>query len=329
MEDKPKQDPDEVNALETPEPTGTDTPSTAAGSTASSVDGDKKDKPAKKKGNPVMAIISRLNIYLLLFILIVVLAAGIVFIGMQRAKKEAATPTINTTPLTKEDLAKIQGTSASVGDPKQTLAIESNAIFSGQVLVRGGLEVAGQLKLGNALNLPGITVAGTSTFDQFTANSLNVSGDSVMQGSLNVQRTLTVGGGASFGGPVSVPQITIGSLQLNGDLTFSRHIDAGGATPGVSSGTAVGSGGTVSISGTDTAGTVNINTGGSPPAGCFATISFNQRFNATPHVVVTPVGSAGGGVNFYVNRSTTNFSICTVTGAPAGSNFAFDYIVIE
>jgi hypothetical protein len=119
------------------------------------------------------------------------------------------------------------------------------------------------------------------------------------------------------------------SLQLSGDLQITRHIDAGGGTPGKSDGTALGNGGTSSVSGTDTAGTVTINTGGSPSTGCFATITFTNRFSGTPHVVVTPVGSAAGGLNYYINRSASNFSICATNSAPAGQTFSFDYIVID
>lgn len=288
-------------------------------------------KPEKK--NPLAGglknITSRLNIYLLLFILILVSAVFIVFIGMQRSKKELAQPTVNTTPLTQETLDQINNSDASVGDPKQTLSVESNAIFSGAVLVKGNLDVAGTIKVGGPLNLPGLSVSGTSTFDQITANGLAVSGDTGLQGSLNVQNNLTVAGSAQFNGPVSVPQLTVQSLVLAGDLAITRHIDAGGGTPGLISGNALGAGGTASVSGTDTAGTLAVNTGGGPGAGCFATITFAQRFNQAPHIVITPVGSAAAGLNYYITRNTASFQICTTSPAPSGANFAFDYIAID
>lgn len=283
----------------------------------------------KSKFGGVQGIITRLNIYLLLFIFIVIIAVIVVFIGVQRSKKEAATPTVNTQKLTADELAKLNSGDAKVGDAKQTLTIESNAIFSGKVLVRDSVDIAGTLKVGGTLSLTGLNVSGSSTFDQLQANKLSIGGDTNIQGQLTVLKNLVITGGASFGGQISAPQITVQSLQLNGDLTFTRHIDAGGANPGKSDGSALGSGGTSSVSGTDTAGTVTINTGGSPPAGCFITVSFAQKFGATPHVVVTPIGSAAGGLNFYVNRSSTNFSICTTNSAPGGANFAFDYIVID
>ncbi len=282
-----------------------------------------------KKGFNLQAIITSINIYFLIFILIVVIAVVVVFIGVQRSKKEAVTPTISTQKLTQEELQKLQSTDSKVGGAKQTLSIESNAIFAGKVLLRDSLDVAGTLKVGSTLTVPGLNVSGSSTFDQLLANKLSITGDATIQGQLNIQKNLVTSGGASFGGQVSAPQLTIQSLQLSGDLTLSRHIDAAGGTPGISNGSAMGPGGTSSVSGTDTAGTVAINTSGSPAVGCFATINFTQKFNTTPHVVITPVGSGAAGINYYINRSSSNFSICTTNAPPGGTSFSFDYIVID
>lgn len=321
-ENKPDSSLDDSNSLENPE-TGPVQSASEKPKEAS-----KKDK---KKFGPggIKGIISRLNIYLLLFILIVVLAVFIVFIGMQRSKKELETPTIQTTPLTQETLDRLNSGDASVGDPKQTLSVESNAIFSGAVLVKGNLDVAGEIKVGGALNLPGLSVSGSSTFDQITANQLAVSGNVGIQGAVNVQNNLTVAGSATFNGPVSVPQLSVQSLVLEGDMVITRHISGGGGTPGLSGGNALGAGGTASVSGSDTAGTVAINTGGGPSPGCFATIFFAVRFNQTPHVVVTPVGAAAAGLNYYITRNATSFQICTINGAPSGANFSFDYVAID
>ncbi len=288
------------------------------------------NKPKSEKINQrVQRLITRVNIYFLLFIFVVVLAGAVVFISLQQNKKQVNEDNLTATRLTAEELQELGNSDAKVGDPKQTLTIESNAIFSGQALIRGDLDVAGEIKVGSNLNLPGLNVSGASTLGQISANDLTVANNASIQGQLNVQRALSVAGSAVFGGPVTAPQITVSTLQVNDDLQLNRHIDAGGQTPSRTNGSALGSGGTSSISGTDTAGTLSVNTGGSPPAGCFATITFTQAFRDTPHVVVTPIGSAGGTVSYYVNRSSTNFSICTSTPPPAGVSFAFDYIVID
>lgn len=333
--EEPVQDPNEVNSLEGPANAdaaggGSDLSSETPTSTTPAPDGKDKDKKKKKtSGSLVQRLVSHVNIYLLIFILIIVLAGVATFVSMQRAKKESAEPTITTQELTQDDIDKISGSETKVGDPKQTLSIESNAIFAGKVLIRDSLDVAGTIKVGGALSLPGLTVAGTSNFDQLQANKLSIAGDTNIQGTLTVQKNLAISGGATFGGNLSAPQVTAQTLQLNSDLTLTRHIDAGGPTPTRANGGGLGNGGTSSVSGTDIAGTLTINTGGSPGAGCFATVTFSAKYNATPHVVITPVGAAAAGLNYYINRSTSEFSVCTTNPAPAGQNFAFDYIVID
>lgn len=285
--------------------------------------------PKKGMGKRLQGLILHINIYVLLFIFILILAGGLVLVSIQRNKKVAGPTTVNTQTLNAEELKELTESEQKVGDPKSTLAIESNAIFSGKVLVRDSLDVAGTIKVGGSLSLPGISVSGESSFDQIRANNLNITGNTQIQGQLNVQKGITTTGGASFGGPISAPQLTVQSLQLSGDLQITRHIDAGGPTPGKSDGSALGSGGTVSVSGTDTAGTITVNTGGGPGAGCFVTVNFVNKFSNTPHVVITPVGSAAAGLNYYINRSNSNFSVCTTNAPSGGQSFSFDYVAID
>ena len=111
-------------------------------------------------------------------------------------------------------------------------------------------------------------------------------------------------------------------LQIPNHLSFtgpspSRTINAG----------VLGAGGSASVNGSDTNGTININTGSNPSAGCFARINFQQAFPGQPHVIVSPVGAAAGQTQYYVDRNNTGFSICTNNPAPANQVFAFDYFV--
>jgi cytoskeletal protein CcmA (bactofilin family) len=331
MEEKPTQTNDDANALETSSSNDVDGAGAleSAPSAADSKATAKSSEPKKSFGMRIRGLITHLNIYLLLFIFIVVLSGGIVLVAFQRDKKAATPTTITTQPLTSDTLNQLKNTEAKVGDPKQTLTIESNAIFSGKVLVRDSLDVAGSLKVGGNLTLPGLTVSGTGNIAQIQGNSLAINGNGSFQGQVTIQKNLTVSAGATFGGPISAPVITTQSLQMSGDLQVTRHIDAGGGTPGKSDGSALGNGGTSSVSGTDTAGTITINTGGSPGTGCFTTVNFTQKFSGTPHVVVTPVGSAAAGLNYYINRNNSNFSVCTTNPAPAGQTFSFDYIAMD
>jgi hypothetical protein len=288
------------------------------------------NKGPKKPRQFGLGIASRINIYLILFVLLLVVSGGVSIVGYQKSKNSAdKKPSVATQPLSQEVLDQLKATDVQVGDPKQVLSVESNAVFGGTVLVRGGLEVAGAIKVGGPLTLPGITVSGLSNFDQVQMNSLQVSGNTTVQGQLAVQKGLTVNGSASISGSLSAAALIIDTLQVNKDLLLNRHIDAGGGTPGKSNGGALGSGGTVSVSGTDTAGTVNINTGSGPGAGCFVTVNFTQKFNATPHITITPVGSAAADLNYYINRTTTGFSVCATNAAPASQSFAFDYLAID
>lgn len=327
--------PQDENALDSLEDQGTvvESSSSDASSSGSSIspDSSSQNTPPSKQtfGNRVRNLASRINIYFLLFLLIIVIAGLVVFVSLQQSRKETATGPTDTQQLTPETLKELNNSEAKVGDPKQTLNIESNAVFTGKVLIRDSLDVAGTIKVGGALSLPGITVSGTSSFDTVQINNLAIAGNTTIQGQLSVQRGLTVAGGASFAGPISAPQITITNLQINSDIQLNRHIDAGGNTPGKSDGSAVGIGGTASVSGTDTAGTVTVNTGNNPPAGCFITVNFAQRFNGTPHVVITPVGSAAAALDYYISRNTTSFSICTTNSAPAGQTFSFDYVAVD
>jgi cytoskeletal protein CcmA (bactofilin family) len=287
-------------------------------------------KPKKSLSQRVQQMVSSVNIYFLLFVLVLLMAAIAAFASYQSSKKIASQDVVNGQNLSAQDLQNLKNNDTTVGDPKQTLTVASNAIFNGRVLVRDSLDVAGTLRVGGALSLPGITVSGTSAFENVqVANNLSVSGNESIQGTLTIQQNLSVGGTATFAGSITAPSLSIDQLIMNKDIQLNRHIDAGGPTPKVTSGTAVGNTGTVSISGTDTAGTVNINFGSSPVAGIIANITFGNNFSQTPHVVITPVGSNCAALTYYVSRTAAGFSIGTANGGPASSSCAFDFIAID
>ena len=270
----------------------------------------------------------KFNIYLLLFILILVISGGILAISAFSAKTSQE-PKIASQSLSAGTLKQLASTDATVGDPKQVLNVQSNAVFAGKVLIRDSLDVAGQIHVSGSLTLPGITVSGESSFDSVSVTkALTIGGDESILGQLTVKKNFSVSGNGTFGGSLTAPQIATSNLQVLGDLNLTSHIVAGGATPGQSYGAVLGNGGTASVSGSDTTGTVNINIGSSPASnGCFITINFNKRFNNTPHVVITPTNSNAAGSSYYVNRSSASFSICTTSTPPAGS-MSFDYIVL-
>lgn len=287
-------------------------------------------KPHKSFGQRIQSLIKGMNIYLLLFFLVVLLAGFAAYASYRSSKKAETQNLLAGQNLSTEDLQNLKNNETTVGDATQTLTVASNAIFNSRVLVRSDLDVAGTIRVGGALSLPGINVSGTSSFENANiSNNLSVSGNEAIQGTLTVQKNLTVGGGATFAGNLSAPSLSIDQLIMNKDLQLNRHIDGGGPTPRVSNGTAVGSAGTVNISGSDTAGTVSVNFGTSPVAGIIANITFGNSFSQTPHVVITPVGSSCANLNYYVNRTTGGFSIGTTNAGSPGASCAFDYVAID
>ncbi len=288
--------------------------------------------PEKSAKPPIIKRIwQKFNVYLLLFALVIVIAVGVT-IAMFIKNKNATTTSkdvINAQSLSDAALKQLSNTSVNIGSSKQVLNVESNSIFAGAVLVRSDLEVAGTIKVGGDLQLPGITVSGTSRFSQLQADNIAIGGSATIQGVFTARNGISVTGNSTFNGNLSATQISTNTLLLNGDLQLTHHLTAGGPIPGLNKGTALGSGGTASVSGSDTSGSITINIGGGPGAGCFATVVFSSKFNGTPHVNVTPIGSGAAALDYYVNRSTSDFSICTANPAPSGQTFGFDYIVLD
>lgn len=323
---------EDSNSLESSDSTSSLETTDSQGSTDASQQATQASKSAPqtaKDASFVQRIVKKINVYFLLFLLLLVLAGAIVLITFLASKKQEHS-TVKTQSLSQDTLKQLAKSDVTVGQPKQILRVQGNAIFAGKVLISDDLEVAGPIKVGGNLSVPGITVSGNSVFEQLQVNKgLSVAGDTSLQGQLSVQKTLTVASGGSFGGPITAPALTVNTLQLNGALTLTKHIVIGGATPSRDTGTALGSGGTVAVSGSDTAGSVNINTGSGPVAGCFATINFTQRYNATPRVQATPIGASAGIVGYYVTRTTSGFSVCASNNPPANSSFGFDYFVVE
>jgi cytoskeletal protein CcmA (bactofilin family) len=316
---------DDVNALEGSSAAPSDGVIDATSTSTTNSPG-KTPPPVRLKPS----FLKRFNIYLLFFVFVLVIAGGIVLVAYFQSKKASTSATLKTQSLTDSTLKQLANSDATVGSSQQVLNVESSAIFSGKVLIREGLEVAGSLQIGGTAAFNNITVSGVSQFGQVQINkNLSVAGDTGLQGAVTIAKGLQVTGSGNFSGPLSAPQITTSSLQLNGDLVLTHHISLGGSTPSRSNGTALGGGGTAAVSGSDSGGTVSVNTGSSPAAGCFATINFSQKYNSAPRVLLTPIGSAGGSIDYYVTRSTSGFSICDATPPPAGSSFAFDYFVFN
>ncbi len=301
--------------------------SAADNSSANTPDLGGENKGAKKRKGP--GIFKRFSVYLLMFALVILLALMVV-VGTYFRSHTKTTNKITNQDLAQSDLTELAQSDVTVGDAKQVLNVQSNAVFAGQVLVRSDLQVAGKLQVGGSLSLAGLNVSGDAVFEQIQVNkNMQVAGDIAVQGQVTIAKSLSVNGGGTFNGPLAAPSLTVNTLQLNGDVSFTRHISAGGVNPGRSNGNALGGGGTSSVGGSDTAGAITINTGSNPSAGCFITVNFAAKFNSTPRVVISPVESAAGSLDYYVTRNTSGFSVCSNNAAPANQTFGFDYIIFN
>ena len=289
------------------------------------------DQKVEKKPSGLKRLFKKANMYFLLFLLVVAIGAVITVVNYINSQKEPEAPNVATSELTEDQLKQLANTDTSVGDVNQTLTIKGNAVIDGQTLMRGNLNIAGNLQTGGSITGPSITISGSSNLGQAQISTLQVAGDVAIQGN-TTGRNLNIAGTSSFSGPMTASQITVTQLILSGNasLQIPNHISFTGPTPGRSVNPAqLGSGGSASVSGSDTSGNVSITTGNGPAAGCMVRINFVQRFTNMPRVIVSPVGSGAGLTTYYVERDQNGFSICASTPAPSNQSFGFDYFVMN
>lgn len=284
----------------------------------------------EKKPSPIKQFFHKVNVYFLGFFLLIIVAGAVMIVNYLNIEKNSPESNIANQGLTQETLKRLANTDASVGNTSQTLTIKGNAIIEGQTLTRGNLNVAGNFQTGGSIQGSDITISGSANLGETQANSLQVATNAAVQGSTTL-RDLNVAGAASFGSTLTASQITVTNLILSGNATLQipNHISFAGAPANRASinPAVLGGGGTASLSGTDTSGTVNISTGHGTSAGCFVEIRFAQAYSRQPRVIVSPVNVGAGLSQYYVTRNNLGFSICTAAPAPTNQSFAFDYFV--
>ena len=283
----------------------------------------------ERKVSPIKKFFRKVNLYFLIFFLLIVVAGAVTIVNYLNSQKATPEAALNSQDLNQDALKQLANTDVSVGSSSQTLTIQGNAIISGQTLARGNLNVAGNFQSGGSIQGSSLKISGDTNLGTAQINSLQVATNTAIQGSTTL-RDLNVAGAASFGSTLTASQITVTNLILSGNATLQvpNHISFTGPSPSRTINSAVlGRGGSASVNGSDTSGTVNISTGSGTIAGCFAEISFNQPFSKQPHVIVSPVGVAAGQTQYYVTRTNSGFSICTAAPAPTNQTFGFDYFV--
>lgn len=286
-----------------------------------------------------------------LAIVAVILAVNAVVIGFFIKSRTVTTTKTNQSEvvLSPGVLDNLGVSRTPVGNLGMELVVGPNSKFNGTLQVAKDVSIAGELKLNSKFSAASASLAqleaGNTSLQQ-----LNVNGDGTVS-NLSLRRDLQVAGTTRFQGPVTVSQLLTvnNSLNVSGNLSvggvlaangfqarslisdttlvIGGHIITQGLVPGFAQGPSLGTGGTSSMSGNDASGTIAVNIGvGGAPGGTVGTVTFRNRYSSTPHVVVTAVGRAVD--SFYVNRSSTGFSL-VVSGPMSAGTYVFDYIVMQ
>jgi hypothetical protein len=279
---------------------------------------------------------------------ILAINVGVVMFVMKGQSKSSASVSQGEVTLSPAVLDTLGVSHSPVGSSGTELVVSPNSRFNGTLTVGSDVSIGGQLKLNSKFSASDANLAKLQAGDT-QLDKVNINGDATVS-NLNLRKDLTVLGLTRLQGPVTLSQLLTvnnnvnitGSLAVGGTLsarsfqasslvsdttlTIGGHVITRGSAPSVGPGSALGNNGTISISGNDAAGTVAANIGTGASSGIIAYVTFRQSYSATPHVVVTGVGSGNGSV--YVNRSASGFSI-GVSNSLSPGGYAFDYIVMQ
>ncbi len=240
----------------------------------------------------------------MILVAISILGGALLVSRGNEAPKEPQKPTsvvINTQSLDNGTLNKLVSQAAPNQPTTNQLVITPETLFKNNVLVDRNLEVNG-----NA------TFRGSST----------TAGNAVVGGSLSV-------GGQLSAGSINVGALNVTNLVASGNLTFGGHIIPSGSTP-IARASSASSGGSVTVTGNDTAGTVTIAMGeGQLQIGELAIITFRTTFTGTPKVQITPITGDTAALRYYATRSADHFTINTVSLPTRDTNYTFDYHVTQ
>lgn len=242
---------------------------------------------------------------------------------IRASKKPDTSVVINTQTL---DNGALNQLSAEAGPgAKQQLTISPETLFKQNLIVQGSADIQQNLDVGGILTVRGQTIL---------QGPVRLEQDAVLQRSLTVSGNTAIGGNLSATGSITAASLSVGSISIStvnvsSDISFGGHLVPNGATP-TSRPSVAASGGNVTVTGNDTAGTIVINIGnGSAVTGEMAIVTFNKLFNSTPKVQLTPINTSASGLNYYATRSASFFTINTSTPPTNGSSYVFDYFVTQ
>lgn len=253
----------------------------------------------------------------------------------------------NGVTLSSDTLSRLGVSREPVGEATE-LTVGPDSTFRGNVTIGENVSIGGSLQLNSDfvadsgqfgslqagdLQVESINVNGDGTMTNLNLrNGLTVVGTARMQGQatfsqlVTINNNLNVAGSLSVGGTISTRSFDASNLVAGDLLTIGGHIVTRGSAPTFQPGSALGSGGTASVNGTDTAGTIAVNIGLNPSAGLIGTVTYHRSYAAVPRVVVSPVG--GPMPNLYVTRTSTGFTLRTSSALSPGG-YAVDFIVMQ
>jgi hypothetical protein len=270
-------------------------------------------------------------ITLFVFLIGLGIVTGYYYSQSKKVQPAAKAPIVQT--LTPSEINQLGSIGSNLGTTNQVLNIGADALFRGKANVTGDLTVGGKLTANGPATLSQLDITGAAaTAGLSVGSNLGVSGTTTLQKALTVNALTTINSGLTVSGQVSAASvsagaITVNSITITGPLSIG-HLVTTGPTPFYASG-ADGSGGTVSISGNDTSGTININTGTGPVADAvLMTITFRGSYGTSPHVQLTARTTGAAQAEAYVIPTSTGFQVLAHT-PPSGHPLSFDYLVSQ
>ena len=244
---------------------------------------------------------------------------GAVQYGIYKCSGAACTPLKKTT---------VSGSATSFNDQSAGTPVGAAPVSN----TTGGITIAGAIQGSSASLTGGLSVAGATTLSgTLTASSTALfKNASDSNNAFQIQNSSSV---ALFTADTSATKIVIRTLDISYNLTVNGHIITGGSTPTIAANAAACTSPTVSVSGTDTAGSITVTTGtGCAGGGQLATVTFAGAFGATPKIVLTPASAAAAGLNAYqddASLTTGAFSV-GVVGTPADTTtYKWHYYALQ
>ena len=206
----------------------------------------------------------------------------------------------------------------------QSSGLQGSNTASSNLNVGGNARISGDLTVAGLTSTTSLNVADEATIAKATLGSLSVTGDTKLA-------NLTVAGSIAAA-QLSISGLAkIATLEVASDLSLGGHLITGGITPTLTAGAAACAEPTITVTGTDTAGTITIKTGtGCTGGGELTTLTFARTFGVTPHLSITPTNQSATTLQAYIDGKTpTSFKLLANTPPTPSTTYTFDYLAAQ